>query len=259
MISSPSASYMIPCAVCASLRCAIAAWLGALNANGFVLLWLGGGAFVPRLMGTYELFVVVLFLGPAILLTYLYCDYLSSQLGSDALVGMTRIGKRRLWAILGCLQIGAVAACYELLSSALVIAVIPLLFRADSYEFISLATAVLSCTALDGAFLTATLLGANLLSIHIEPLVGFASLVGAHGGALIALTYAPADVSHRLAKWLPSARAIPAWHRRICELLEIQSVVPVEMSVLASASLFLIVALVLAAAIVHSISKIDIV
>lgn len=110
-------SCFIPALCCAALKAVVAGWLCGLSSPSYLLVGLGAGAFVPRLVGSYDTFMMILSLCPDILFVYLLSSYIPTRLNSEATIGLPRVGSRRRWSLMKCARVTARVFVYESLSA----------------------------------------------------------------------------------------------------------------------------------------------
>ena len=244
---------------CALLRGALLFWLGVGDSGTCTLFALGAGAFVPRLIGGFEPFVQVLSVAPDLLVLFQLSDYVSSALRRESSLALPRAGGRRAWAGEKCLRLAVCVILYEVASTLAVLAAAALLSGAASADLAALLAPVLQCALLDSVLLLVLILCANLLALGRDAIVAFAMVTGVHVAALLALTAVPLDSARSLARWVPSARGIPAWHLSLCEACGNTSAVVADMSPAASAVALLVLSAALALALIRSVQRTDLI
>ncbi len=248
-------SCFIPALSCAALKAAVAGWLCGLSSQSYLLVGLGAGAFVPRLMGSYDTFMMILSLCPEILFVYLLSSYIPMQLNSEAAIGLPRVGSRRRWALMMCARVTARVFVYESLSALLLNALAMLCSTKLQPQAQCVVT--LECIALSGLLCVAWTLAINLVALGHDALVGFAAITGVHLATLLALNVMPEQVAGVAATWLVSARGTPAWHSQVCELYGISTNITANMSPIVSMLVLASLSLVLCAVLVRAINKRD--
>lgn len=244
---------------CALLRGVLLLWLGVRDPGEGILLVLGAGAFVPRLIGGFEPFVQVLSIAPDLLMLFRLTDFVTSALRRDSSLTLPRTGGRRAWAGEKCLRLVVHVILYEALSTSVVLVAATLLSGEGQTIPDALTASALWCALLDSALLLALLLWANLLALGRDAIVAFAVASGTHVAALLALAAVPSGDARTLAHWLPSARGVPAWHLILCEQCGNTSGVAASMEPAVSATLLFALSAILALAIISSVQRADII
>lgn len=203
---------------CAVLRGAMALYFAGMGAGNALLLTLGGGALVPQLIGSFEVYEMLLSISPDILLCYLLADFMPDHLASDAVLALPRVGRRGLWAAGRSLQLVLIVMAYE---AASVIVAVPALapsLGANTIPMDDFAAALVLCALVGGLLLVALLLLINVVALVRDALIGFVVVMGVHVGTLLTLAFAPSDLARLLVPWALSARGVPAWHESVASL-----------------------------------------
>jgi hypothetical protein len=242
---------------CAALRTLIALYFSGMGAGAAVLLSLGGAAFVPDLVGSFDPFMMLLSVSADILLCYLLSSFVPDNLEQDISLALPRTQTRDGWASGRCVQLVALVALYELTSAAGVLVVVTAPQQPGALpDAGALVVLALWCALVGGALLSALVLWINLIALVREAILGFVALVGVHVGVLIALATMPS--ARMLVPWFLSARGLPAWHRPLCELVSVSPEAAVTMSPLVSFVVLSVLSLVAARLLVRSVRRADV-
>ncbi len=255
MSRGAKSSCLIPVLCCGALRAAVAAWLCGLSSSSYLLVGLGAAPFVPRLVGSYDTFMMILSLCPDILFVYLLSSHLPERLNSEATIGVPRVGSRRRWALMESAQVAARVFAYEIFSAFLLNTLATLAGMQMQPQAQGIATG--ECVALSGLLCVVWTLSINLVALGRDALVGFAAITGLHLATLLGLNVMPAQAAKSAAMWLISARGTPAWHSQVCELYGISTDAAADMSPIVSILILTLLTLALCAALIQVVNRRD--
>ncbi len=242
-------------ALCAGLKVLVTGWICGLGSAVYLPMGLGGAAVVPGLTGSYDVFLIALSLSPDILLVYFLSSRIPSRLKPDASLRMPRRASRARWAFSQCAALVFSVFAYECLSAILLYATA--LLTSDGFGVNADIVAAAICVVLSGLFCSAWVLAANFFALRREPLVGYAAVTGAHISVLLCLNKLPGETARVAARFLISARGVPAWHDEVCKLWALAPDVSAKMSPVASMGLLFFLSIALCGAITHSIQSRD--
>lgn len=242
---------------CGALKAVVSGWLCGYTSPSYLLCGLGAAAVVPRLVGSYDTFMMLFSLCPDILFVYLLSSHIPARLSAEVSIAFPRIGSRRRWVLIKCQELALRVFLYELVSALLLNAVEILVGEPMQWGDRILGSSL--CVALSGLFCIAWVLLVNILALRREAIVGFAIVTGVHLGALLSLCVMPPQTAKDAAKWLISARGTPAWHSQVGDLLGASSDVAANMSPVVSALLLAALTLILCAALVRAVNQLDLV
>ncbi len=240
---------------CGALKVVVAGWLCGFTSPSYLLCGLGAAAVVPRLVGSYDTFMMLVSLCPDILFVYLLSSHIPARLSAEVSIAFPRIGSRRRWALIKCQELALCVFLYELVSALLLNAVEILVGEPMQWGDRTLGSSL--CVALSGLFCIAWVLLVNLIALRREALVGFACVTGVHLGALLCLCIMPAQMAKTAANWVISARGTPAWHSQIGDLFGASSDVAANISPAVSALVLVALILVLCAALAREVNQMD--
>lgn len=216
----PYVAHLLRVFVCVAARVLVTLFFGGFGGVGSLLVSLCGAGFVPGAIDSLEPFYLLLSVSPDVLLCYLLADLVSSDLKFDGAYALPRLGARQGWALRRFLALGGLVLAYVVVSfasSALLVCAT----RLAPVNFEMLVIVALQCLVISFLALYVLVLGINLLSFAHDAVVSFVLVVGLHLGVLLGLRYAPSGFSQAVVRWVPSARALPAWHATILSSLEL--------------------------------------
>lgn len=207
-------------------------WLAQSGADFALGQYVAGAAFVPQLEGRPDAMLM------------LACDFVPAGLTTQASCAMPRLGTRTAWTARRTLTLAALCLDYVLAGNAAA-ALVLALTDAGGLPAGALSTFAASLPLELLASLILTLL-ANLAALWIDAVVSAALVLGVHAAALMGLAYAPLAAAVPVVPWLPSARAVLAWHDAA------------GMDVAGSCALLAVLGLLAALALARSVARCDI-
>lgn len=219
-------------------------WLAQSGADFALGQYVAGAAFVPQLEGRPDAMLMLACLLPQAIFVFLACDFVPAGLTTQASCAMPRLGTRTAWTARRTLTLAALCLDYVLAGNAAA-ALVLALADAGGLPAGALSTFAASLPLELLASLILTLL-ANLAALWIDAVVSAALVLGVHAAALMGLAYAPLAAAVPVVPWLPSARAVLAWHDAA------------GMDVAGSCALLAVLGLLAALALARSVARCDI-